>query len=48
MKTVIIATLIVLALSGNYAWEVVDSLPSCYTGLPFNIAISNGHAHYSY
>ena len=48
MKAVLIAALIAVVLSGHVAWEVVASFPSCYTGLPFNIAIGNGHAHYSY
>jgi hypothetical protein len=40
MKPVIFAFFATLALSGQ--WEVVDTLPQCYTGLPFNLEIGNG------
>ena len=50
MKAVIIALLIALTLTGPVVWEVVDSLPSCYTDLPFTIQIANGNGRslYSY
>lgn len=41
MKAIILALFITLALSGD-AWEVVDTLPPCYTGLPFNLELGNG------
>jgi tetratricopeptide (TPR) repeat protein len=40
MKALLFAFFVTLALSG--AWEVVDTLPPCYTGLPFNLEIGNG------
>lgn len=47
MKALLLAFFVTLALTG--AWEVVDTLPPCYTGLPFNLEIGNGRDHgYSY
>jgi hypothetical protein len=40
MKALLLALLVTLAVS--QAWDVVDTLPPCYTGLPFNLELSNG------
>ncbi len=47
MKALLVAFLAGLAVSSN--WEVVDTLPPCYTGLPFNLELGNGKDHgYTY
>jgi hypothetical protein len=54
MKAIISALLIVAVLSGGASetaslWSgVVSSLPSCYTGLPFNLELAGGSSSYSY
>ena len=45
MRTIILALLIVFAVSVN--WKVMDSLPTCYTGLPFEFSLGAGYQYYS-
>lgn len=48
MKIIIAALLVVAVLSGSAAWNVQSSLPSCYTGLPFNLPLTSGSASYTW
>lgn len=50
MKGIVTALLLGLALSSNTnRWNVVDTLPDCYTGIPFSISLGNNDAvDYSY
>ena len=50
MKGIAIALLLGLALTSNTnRWNVVDTLPDCYTGIPFEISLGNNDAvDYSY
>ena len=45
MKAVVFTLLIAVALSG--AWTLPDSLPSCYTGLPFSFPLGAGYSYHS-
>jgi hypothetical protein len=47
MKAIIIALLVGIALTAT-PWDVVDTLPSCYTGLPFNLELGNGNSDSTY
>ena len=42
MKAILLALFVTLAVSGLNNWDLVDTLPACYTGLPFNLEISGG------
>ena len=44
--TIILALLVVLAVSG-FKWDLPDSLPTCYTGLPFKFQLGAGYDYYS-
>jgi len=46
MKTILFALLVVLAVS-SHQWDLPDSLPSCYTGLPFSFQLGAGYEYYS-
>jgi hypothetical protein len=46
MKSLLIAFFFGLALTG--AWDVVDTLPPCYTGLPFNLELGNKNSGSTY
>ena len=43
MKTIILALLVAIAFAGH----LPDSLPSCYTGLPFSFELGAGYEYYS-
>ena len=45
MKAILVALLIVSAFAG---WNVPDSLPSCYTGLPFSYELGKGYTYHPY
>ena len=45
MRTILLGLLITLVFSAN--WQVVDSLPTCYTGLPFEFSLGAGYQYYS-
>lgn len=47
MKSVAIALLLVVALAGNVKWDLPDSLPSCYTTLPFSFSLAPGYTYKS-
>ncbi len=44
MKTIIFALLVAAAFAGNQ-WNVPDSLPSSYTGLPFSFQLGTGYTY---
>lgn len=46
MKTILIALLIASAIAGG-AWNIPDSLPSSYTGLPFSFELGKGYTYRS-
>ena len=46
MKAIIIAVLLGLALAGG-RWNLPDSLPSAYTGLPFSFQLGAGYVYSS-
>lgn len=46
MKAILIALLIASAFAGS-AWNIPDSLPSCYTGLPFSFELGKGYTYKS-
>ena len=46
MRKVIFALFAAVALAGQ--WNVVSTLPQCYTGLPFNLELASGEVEYSY
>jgi len=48
MKAIISALLIVAVISGGVEWSLTSSLPSCYTGLPFNLELATGAVDYSF
>jgi hypothetical protein len=37
MKAILLALFVGLAITATPVWDVVDTLPTCYTGLPFNL-----------
>ena len=43
MKAIALAFLAGIALASG-AWNVPDTLPQCYTGLPFNLELSSSNA----
>lgn len=43
MKTLIFALLVAIAFSGS--WDLPDSLPSSYTGLPFSFQLGAGYTY---
>ena len=45
MKTLIFALLVAAAVAGE--WNLPDSLPSCYTGLPFEFQLGVGYTYKS-
>jgi len=47
MKTLLISVLIVAAFAGNINWGLPDSLPSCYTTLPFSFSLTPGYTYKS-
>jgi hypothetical protein len=48
MKIFVLSLLIVALVSAGSAWNTVSYLPSCYTGLPFSLELSNGQTAYTY
>jgi hypothetical protein len=42
MKAILLAFFVALAFTA--AWDVVDTLPPCYTGLPFSLELGNSNA----
>ena len=46
MKAIVLALIVALACAGS--WNVVDTLPACYTGLPFSVELSGGKDVYTY
>ena len=46
MKAIVLALFVALAFAGS--WNVVDTLPACYTGLPFSVELSGGKDVYKY
>jgi hypothetical protein len=46
MKAIVLALIVALAFAGN--WNVVDTIPACYTGLPFSVELSGGKEVYTY
>jgi len=49
MKSFVVALLLLSALANSQlSWHVVDSFPSCYTGLPFTINLGTGREVYTY
>ncbi len=47
MKTILIAVLVATALAGGAKWDLPDSLPSCYTTLPFSFSLNPGYTYKS-
>lgn len=45
MKIIVFALLVALAFS--FRWNLPDSLPSSYTGLPFSFQLGSGYTYYS-
>jgi hypothetical protein len=48
MKSLLIAVLVATALAGGHIrWDLPDSLPSCYTSLPFSFSLTPGYIYKS-
>jgi len=47
MKALLIALLVSAVLAGKTTWNLPDSLPSCYTTLPFNFTLTPGYTYKS-
>lgn len=48
MRILVLSVLLVALVSSQSAWNTVSYLPSCYTGLPFSLELSNGNTVYTY
>ena len=47
MKVIILSLLVALAVSGGVWASLPESLPSCYTGLPFSFPLGVGYTYHS-